>query len=309
MEVDLAWLEDVCALTETRHFSRAAEKRDLSQPAFSRRIKLMETWLGVQLFRRDTHRIELTPAGEHWSAVAEDLLRRAYQGREQAREIASGDKVTLRFASTHALTITFFPGFVSNIEDQAQFSAGISLVTDNMVGCEQKMLQGQAQFLLCHHHPSASVLLKPNYFRSIEVGSDKLMPVCAAAPNSSSPLFALPGSIDAPVPHLSYGGSSGFGRILAAHRALDAPSAWLTTAFTAHVAIALVIMAKAGRGVAWLPDSLISHDITAGKLVRAGGMEWDVDVTIRLYRPRARQNPAAEAFWSVVSRMYMGGKT
>jgi hypothetical protein len=30
----------------------------------------------------------------------------------------------------------------------------VNLIADNMQACEQLMLQGQAQFVLCHHHPA-----------------------------------------------------------------------------------------------------------------------------------------------------------
>lgn len=300
--MEIGWLEDFLALVETEHFSRAAEKRNISQPAFSRRIKMLEGWVGVKLVKRDTHRIELTPAGEQWRPVAEDLLRRALLGREQARETAQREGSTLRFVSTHALSITFFPTWLQTIEAEKQLKAGLSLVTDNMAGCENKMLQGQAQFLLCHYHPSAPLSLRPNYFRSVIVGRDVLIPVCVKGPDGPSPLYALPGTVDAPLPHLTYSDVSGFGRIVKAHRALNGPSAWLMPAFTSHVAIVLAMMARTGRGIAWLPTSLIAQDLAAGTLVRAGGTEWDVGVEVRVYRPRARQSPTAEAFWSIISR-------
>jgi hypothetical protein len=59
--MELDWLEDFLALVEHQHFGRAAEARNVSQPAFSRRIRLLETWLGAPLFNRDTHRVALTP--------------------------------------------------------------------------------------------------------------------------------------------------------------------------------------------------------------------------------------------------------
>ncbi|MCB2102451.1 MAG: LysR family transcriptional regulator, partial [Rhodobacterales bacterium] len=37
--MELSWLEDFVALAETGSFSRAAERRNLTQPAFSRRIR------------------------------------------------------------------------------------------------------------------------------------------------------------------------------------------------------------------------------------------------------------------------------
>lgn len=297
--MELDWLEDFLALVEHQHFGRAAEARNVSQPAFSRRVRLLETWLGAPLFNRDTHRVALTPAGEQWRPTAEDLLRRLYQGREQTRAVAEGSGSTVRFASTHALSITFFPQWLEEIEAKQPLGSTVSLVTDNMAGCERMMLQGQAQFLLCHHHPSTPVSFKPNYFTSIDVGADTLVPVSAPAlDDPTRPRFVLPGQLGAPVPYLAFSEVSGMGRILASTQALDGPSMWLAPVFTSHVATVLAAMARAGRGLAWLPLSLITQDLEQGTLVRAGATRWDVPIDIRLFRPRARQNPAAEAFWT-----------
>lgn len=298
MEFD--WLEDFLALVESVNFSRAAEKRNISQPAFSRRIRMLEAWLGADLFTRDTHRIELTAAGEQFRPTAEEVLRRIYVAREQVRESSLGASATLRFASTHALSVTFFPAWLQGIEADSQLSATVSLVTDNMAGCERIMLQGEAQFLLCHHHPSTPVSFKPNYFSSLAVGEDVLIPV-SAADGAGAPRFALPGSIERPVPYVAYTKASGMGRIIEASRSLNGPAAWLAPAFSAHVATVIALMTRAGRGVAWLPISLVRDDLRRGILVRAGDESWDIPIEIRLYRHRARQSPKAEEFWSLIS--------
>ena len=53
--LDLDWLEDFVALAETGNFSRAAEARAIAQPAFSRHIRSLEDWVGIDLIDRGTH--------------------------------------------------------------------------------------------------------------------------------------------------------------------------------------------------------------------------------------------------------------
>ncbi|MCL5425335.1 MAG: LysR family transcriptional regulator, partial [Gammaproteobacteria bacterium] len=50
--MELVWLEDFIALAEHGSFVRAAEARHITQPAFSRRIRSLEQWMGVSLFVR-----------------------------------------------------------------------------------------------------------------------------------------------------------------------------------------------------------------------------------------------------------------
>src|SRR3546814_17458980 len=75
------WSSDVCS-------------SDLTQPAFSRRIRALEDWVGATLVNRDTHRIALTEAGQAFRVLAEEIMRRLTLGRDHVREIGG----TLRSA-------------------------------------------------------------------------------------------------------------------------------------------------------------------------------------------------------------------
>ena len=44
--MEIRWLEDFLALARTRHFSRAADEQNITQPTFSRRIKMLEEEMG-----------------------------------------------------------------------------------------------------------------------------------------------------------------------------------------------------------------------------------------------------------------------
>ena len=56
--MDTTWFEDFLAVVEEGGFTRAAERRAVSQPAFSRRIKALEDWVGASLFDRATHSVQ-----------------------------------------------------------------------------------------------------------------------------------------------------------------------------------------------------------------------------------------------------------
>ncbi len=296
--MELNWLEDFLALAECGNFSRAAQRRNLTQPAFSRRIRALEDWTGTPLFDRGTQPVGLTEAGRRFRPFADETVRRLLQGREEARLAGGAAATALRFAATHALSLTFFPTWLGRLEGQARLGA-IHLLSDSMQACEQVMTQGQAQFLLCHAHAAAPSRLEGAAFRSAAVGSDRLVPVCAPD-GAGAPRHALTGN-GAALPHLAYSPESGMGRIVTAARGgFPAPLA-LDTVFTSHLAAVLRTLARDGRGAAWLPESLIAEDLAQGTLVRAGGAAWEIRVEVRLYRPRARQSPAAEAFWALAA--------
>lgn len=289
--MDSDWLEDFLALIDCGGFSRAAEQRAVSQPSFSRRIRSLEDWVGATLVDRSTHTMRLTPAGERFRVVAEETLRRLHLGRDEARAVAKASSETLRFASTHVLSLTFFPSWLRRLEADQPGNVTVELTADNMVACERLMVEGRAQFLLCHHHDAAATRLDSD-FRSVQLGEDILLPVM-------SPHLAESASLTT-APQLRFTAESGMGRILAAAWAAKGRTPLSQPIFASHLASVLTAMARDGRGIAWTALSLVEEDLASGRLVRAGEPEDEVPIEIRLWRPKARQTPAAEALWSKI---------
>lgn len=299
--MDAAWLEDFLALVDLGHFSRAAEQRCITQPAFSRRVRALEEWVGTPLFTRDVLPVTLTAAGERFRPVAEETLRRLYLGREEAREAGRQAAATVRIASTQTLSVSFFPNWVRTIEGFERIQATINLTAAHMAACEQMMLRGETQFLLCHDHPSTTHMLASDQFRSVHLGTDRLLPVSVPRPDGQGPRFDLQRPPDVPVPLLTYTGESGLGRILTGAQALERSGASVKPVFSSHLTSVLVVMARDGHGLAWAPFSIVADDLERGRLVRAADPDGDIPVEIRLYRSRARQSPAAERLWSLVA--------
>lgn len=293
--MELDWLEDFLALSASGSFSRAAEQRHVTQPAFSRRIRALEDWVGVPLVDRSAHPASLTEAGRRFRPAAEEILRRLAAAREEARAAEEAAAATLRFAATHALSLSFFPAWLRALEPRLRLGP-IQLVSDSLQACEELMLQGRAQFLLCHRHPGVAGRLEGAEFLAVRVGADTLVPV-SAADGAGGPRFALPGARGNSLPVLAYSEESGLGRILRAVGGSASDGARLETVFTSHLAVVLKRMALDGRGVAWLPLSLIGDELGDGRLVRSGGDGWPVPVEIRLVRRRVAAPAAAEAFW------------
>src|SRR5438552_8031446 len=98
--MNLSWLDDFLALASSGNFSRAAEERHTTQPAFSRRIRALEEWLGADLFDRSTQPAKLTEVGEWFRGVADDLVQRVDRVQGEARTVAEASSVTLRIAAT-----------------------------------------------------------------------------------------------------------------------------------------------------------------------------------------------------------------
>ena len=149
--LDLDWLEDFVALAETGNFSRAAEARAIAQPAFSRHIRSLEEWVGIDLIDRGTHPVELNGAGRTFLPFARDALAGLQAARIKARLAQDQSAASLRFAVTHALSITFFPRWLGALETNLQHGP-VQTLSDHSRACEDLMIQRRVQFVLCYGH-------------------------------------------------------------------------------------------------------------------------------------------------------------
>lgn len=297
--MNLSWLEDFLALAASGNFSRAAEERHMTQPAFSRRIRALEEWLGTELFDRTSQPARLTAAGEWFRHAAHELLARVARIPGEAKAVAEAHSTTLRFAATHALSFTFMPGWLRRLESTTAVGP-ITLVSDVFARCEAMLLQSQAQFVLSHAHPLLASELQSQDYPFARVGADVLIPVSAPDPQGR-PRYPLTQAVPSePLAMLSYSPESGIGRILREVRGAALERCSAQSVFQAHLASVLRTMALDGRGMAWLPKTLIAEDLACGRLVEAAPPDWSIEMEIRLYRDRSPLGKAAEDFWTVV---------
>jgi DNA-binding transcriptional LysR family regulator len=307
MKLEFIWLEDYLALASTGNFTRAAEDRHSSQPAFSRRIRALEEWIGAPLVDRSTQPARLTEVGEWFRSVAEDLVARAARLPGEAKQVLEASSGTLRIASTHALSFTFLPRWLRSLE--AVLTLGpVALTSDVLAHCEGQMKEGKVHFVLAHAHAKTNGSLDRDPYVSATIGNDQLVPVSKPTADGQ-PLHRLDKKAASEmVPVLAYTEQSGMGRVIRAVLGRKLEAIPCQVVFTAHLASVLRSMALDGRGIAWLPRTLVDDDLLAGRLVAAADADWSVDLEIRLYRQREDVGSVAEAFWAAAVTPRAGGQ-
>ena len=72
--MELGQLRYLVALAEERHFTRAAAREHIAQPALSQQIRRLEEEVGLALVERTTRRVAVTDAGEVLVARARRIL-------------------------------------------------------------------------------------------------------------------------------------------------------------------------------------------------------------------------------------------
>ena len=292
------WLEDFVAFARFKSFTRAAEERQVTLPAFGRRIKSLETWLGVPLVNRGEYPATLTDEGELFLQTAQEIVAKLCEGRAclRARSLAGND--TLSVATGRTLAHTFFPELLERTRKRVgTFPVRVS--TGSVHDMALQLEEGVSDVLLSYYHPLVGLRLDERQFHHLTIARETLVPVCR--PVAGIPRFTLPGSPKAPVPLLSYLPTLMMGNVLDMHLLERGDTYHLQRVLTADFAEALLEHVLQGLGVAWLPRRLIASDLAQGRLVHAGGKADEVALEIRLYKRQARNKPLTESCWRVLA--------
>lgn len=296
--LDSRWLEDFLSLVETRSFSRSAETRGATQPAFSRRIRSLEEWAGGALFDRAAQPVALTPAGEAFRPVAQQALRQLMLGRSAVRRQTLSQSQTIVFSATHSLSLEFFPRWLTSLERGAR-TFRTRLETAQFNESVRRLATGDCHFLLCYSNAAMPVGLSKTAFVAKVLLEDRLLPV--TMPDAAGrPLDLLPGAPGEPVHVLGYSQDSALSRAIDQILADAHSPVVMETTFVSQMTSILKVMAIEGHGMAWLPESFVRADLDAGRLVLAGDARWFAPLQARLFRQRDPLPAAAEEFWALL---------
>ncbi|RMD89926.1 MAG: LysR family transcriptional regulator [Alphaproteobacteria bacterium] len=291
----LDWLEDILAVIDTGSIRAAAERRCVTQPAFSRRIRAIEESLGVELFDRSRKPVVPSPV---IAAREEELRRTAAQLRDlggELRRAARESHGRLVLATQHALTATLAPQLIDRL------LGGIDLVvrlrSANREDCLALLMTRQADLMIGYQTEAEASGAAGEFLERAELGQDALIPVFAAAGRHRLKEFFERGEL----PIIAYPRDAFLGRVL-----LDdiEPRLPARIAVRGRVETALTLasleLAKKGIGVAWLPESVARPALNDGALA---DLRPDLPATtlrIAALRLRLPQSERHQRLWSAL---------
>ncbi|MDB5941084.1 MAG: transcriptional regulator, LysR family-like protein [Ramlibacter sp.] len=305
--METKWLEDFVSLAETHSFSRSAQLRHVTQPAFSRRIQALEAWAGTDLVDRSSYPTRLTPAGETLYAQSLEMLQALQSTRAMLRGYSTAAQDVIEFAVPHTLAFTFFPAWVSSLREK--FGPIKSrLIALNVHDAVMRLVEGGCDVLIAYHHPSQPLQLDPGRYQMVTLGQEVLSPYCKADA-AGQPLFRLPGSASEPLPYLGYAPGAYLGRVTELILKLAGTAIHLDRVYETDMAEGLKVMALEGHGVAFLPHSAVRKELRSRKLASAApagmtGLELTMEVRAYRERPMGKEAPkgAAQALWAYLAQ-------
>src|SRR5215472_6497846 len=103
------------AVAEHGNFTRAADELHVAQQAVSQQIRALEATLGVTLLRRNSRRVELTPAGAVFLADAKRVLAASDRATRRVKAAARGEAGTLRLDYTLVTAFETTPALLERL--------------------------------------------------------------------------------------------------------------------------------------------------------------------------------------------------
>ena len=291
MQLETKWLEDFSVLAATCSFSQAAQRRHVTQPAFSRRIRSLEAALGLTLVNRARTPVELTEAGQLFLVTARNVIEQLGDVVRHLHQLEGRQGEVLQFAAAHSLALGFFPPWIARLRNEGLPIAS-RLVATNVGEAVHTLREGACDLILAYYDPDAALQMDPEIFPSLHLGRTEMLPVCAVDAAGQA-LFDLESGQS--VPLLAYGAGAFLGRsvnLLLRQRALRS-----TTVYETAMADSLKSMALQGLGVAWVPRLSVTAELARGELLVCGDEQWQVPLEIRLYRCALVRKPAVRRLW------------
>src|SRR5659263_432893 len=210
--METKWLEDFVSLAETHSFSRSAQLRHVTQPAFSRRIQALEGWAGTDLVDRSSYPTRLTPAGETLYSESLAILQGLQSTRAMLRGHTSAGQDFIEFAVPHTMAFTFFPAWVSSLREK--FGPIKSrLIALNVHDAVLRLVEGSCDLLVSYHHASHPYQLDADRYEMVSLGQEVVAPYVKPDADGA-PMFVLPGRVGQPLPYLAYGPGAYLGQMV-----------------------------------------------------------------------------------------------
>ena len=131
-ELNSLWLKSFTVLCEERHFTRAAERLNMTQPGMSQHIAKLEQQLGVPLVERDAPGFALTDAGEKTLAMA----RMRWREERDFLDSLDGDdedRGTISVASSGSFAMLLYPALMDWMAQAPGISARLTAAPEDSI--------------------------------------------------------------------------------------------------------------------------------------------------------------------------------
>ena len=140
-------IDSVFAVAKHLNFTNAAKSLNISQPALSKQISLLEDNLGVNLFTRDKRSVELTPAGEIFLKEFDLINNQISKSVIKIRQSGQVPSTNLEIGYPHAISCnSFLPALLKSFSEKYP-EYNINLSRFNLPDLHRKLLNDELNII------------------------------------------------------------------------------------------------------------------------------------------------------------------
>lgn len=293
----LEWIEDILAVLDSGSFAAAAERRLLTQSAFTRRLRTIETTLGGDLFDRSKKPARLLPhvCKQEYELRALAAQLRKLRNNLTDREEILGKRIVL--ACQHTVAATIAPRLIRQITEDGTANVKVRALDKN--ACLAMLLTSEADLVLSYETEEETNASDGLPFEKMALGQDLIIPVYA--PAAGRHLIAL--LDDFVLPLIAYPPEIFLGQVVN-RDVLPHLNVQFRIEVKAESGLALAVMhyVLEGIGVGWLPQSLAQPHLDSGALVRLDDKFPECRVQLILLRRYGTPSAKTQSVWNTIGR-------
>ena len=288
MSLEIRWIEDLLTLEQERSFSKAAERRFVSQSAFTRRIQQLEQALGYAILERNSRYMEFTDAGQILLATAKSIEQQLNATLALLNNLNRSNEVTIKFAVVHSLSSTFFSKFLRLFPDYIK-DFKIELVAANVGEGFKLLKEGACDFLICYSDETKLKAINSDVLTHLKLGDTEIVPVTLIDEDGNKKY-----DINHRFPLLSYSKNAYLRNLV--DQVISNKLEYRILYETDH-ANNLKDFVLQGAGIAWLPKITIEEDLLKKKLKIINAREYIIKQQIFIFKNKIRKDDYLKIFW------------
>ncbi|MBB4823600.1 LysR family transcriptional repressor of citA [Sporosarcina luteola] len=293
--MDYQWLSTFIAAAEELNFRKASERLSLSQPSVTVHIRLLEDYLGLQLFDRLKNRVTLTDAGKLFYPLAVQLIQDMESTIEHMHSFAQGYRRTWTIAISPLMAETMLPYFLRTFQRKYP-DVELSIQVEESEAIEGLVDSGNVHLGISALHAAG---------RNVETKRIYEDPVVFVMPVDSYDEESGPPIDVAEILKMNYllvGHHPVFWNELLPQLRENVPGIRTMNVTQAHIAKRFI---QEGLGVSFLPLSIVRRELIEGRLMQPHFPLFELP-KVSTYAVWKRKGDLEEEFMEYISHYYLG---
>ncbi len=295
----LEWIEDILSVIDTGSFTLAAQKRFLTQSAFTRRIHTIEQAMGTALFDRTSRPVQPLAHVKEQEGEMRNVALRLQVLKNTLADPYEAPASRVSFACQHTIATTISPKLIRQLTREGHVNVRVR--SSDREACLMMLLTAEVDFALLFEALENTREHESQVFLEERLGSDWMIPVIGA---NFQDEFAEAMQRQV-LPIITYPQDLYLGQLFDLAFMSNLTERYqLKRVAETGLALAALHYVLEGIGIGWVPRSIALRDIEQGNILDISDTLPSKEVHVKLVRRRNDMSELAEQAWQKLADEY-----